>query len=222
MRQRFPVPAGLYLLVFTASPAMAGDFSLGVGVSTLGLGAEAGYAFNERFAVRVGGYAFSYDSDGEEGGIEYDADIELENIGGVLDWHPFAGAFRLSGGWFSTDNGVDAVGVPGEGDTYEIGGVEFTEAEVGTLSGVGDLGSSGAYAGLGWVWGRENGGLTLSADAGVLFQDSLDVELSSSGGTLSSNPLLLDALEDEEQEFQDDVSDYDLYPVATLGIQYRF
>ena len=210
------------LLAGSAGAAQAGDFSLGASASTLGLGAEAGYAFNDRFGVRLGGYALSLDQDGEESGIEYDGDLDLSNVGAYLDWHPFAGAFRVSAGWFATDNGLDAVGDPGPGGTYDIGGITFTEAEVGRLNATADLGSSAPFLGAGWAWGRADGGLTWSLDLGILFQDSPDIELTSTGGTLSDEPALQAAIEEEEAELEDDVDKYDLYPVVSFGVGYRF
>jgi len=211
------------LLAGSAIPAAAGDFSLGAGASTLGAGAEAGYAFNDRLGVRLAGYAASISQNGEESGIEYDGDLDLANVGVYLDWQPFAGAFRVSAGWFATDNTIDALGDPGAGGTYEIGGFTFTEEQVGTLRASADLsGSSAPYLGAGWVWGRDNGGLQWSLDLGVLFQGSPTVELTSTGGTLSDEPELLDALAEEEADLEDDIDKYDLYPVVSFGIGWRF
>ncbi len=214
--------AALLLAGFMAPAARAGDFSAGVVASTLGFGAEAGYAFNARLALRVAGHAFSLDQDGEESGIDYEADLDLSNFGAYLDWHPFAGAFRLSAGWFATDNRLEGTGRPRAGGGYDIGGVTFTTAEVGTLQAQVDLGSSAPFLGLGWLWGRNDGGLIFSVDLGVLFQGSPDVELRSVGGTLSANPVLLDALAAEASELEDDLDQYELYPVVALGLGYRF
>ena len=212
----------MLLLAGSTIPAQAGDFSLGASASTLGFGAEAGYAFNDRFGVRLGGYAFSLDRDGEENGIQYEGELDLSNVGFFVDWHPFAGVFRVSGGWFATDNTLDGTGVPGPGGTFDIGGITFTETEVGTLGAMADLGTSAPFLGAGWVWGRDGGGLAWSLDLGILFQDSPDIELTSTGGTLSSEPALQAALREEEAELEDDCDNYDLYPVISVGVSWRF
>ncbi|MEO8443478.1 MAG: hypothetical protein ABI567_00545 [Gammaproteobacteria bacterium] len=210
------------LLAGIATPAVASDFSLGATASTLGVGLEAGYLLNEHLGLRLGGYALTVNQDGEESGVNYKADLDLANVGLYLDWHPFAGALRLSAGWFATDNGLKATGTPGAGGTYDIGGSTFTAAEVGDLRGDVDLGSSAPFLGLGWVWGRDDGGLAFSLDFGVLFQGSPDVTLTSTGGTLSGQPALQDAIADEETQLRNDLDKYDLYPVASLGLSYRF
>ena len=214
--------AATLLLAGFAVPTEAGDFSLGVTGSTLGIGVEAGYAFNNRFGMRLGGYTFSLSQNGEKSGIDYDSDLNLSNAGVYLDWHPFAGAFRVSGGWFATDNGLDAVGKPGPGGTYDIDGSTFTAAEVGTLRATVDLGSSAPYLGAGWVWGKTDGGLAWSLDLGILFEKSPDIELTSTGGTLSDDPSLQAAIAAEEVQLENDLDQYDLYPVLSFGVSYRF
>lgn len=216
--------AGLLALILGGNAAAdnGGGLSLGAAAGTLGLGAELGYAVNSNFGIRVGVYGLTWDVDGEESGIDYDADLDLSSAGAYVDWHPFGGAFRLTGGWFVNDNAIDATGRPGAGDTYDIGGVSFTSAEVGNLTADVDFGSSAPYLGLGWNFGGNDGGLGVSLDLGVLFQDSPDITLASRGGSLSDEPALQQALRDEERELEDDVDEYDLYPVLSLGVSYRF
>ena len=210
------------LLAMVAGTADAGDWSLSAGAGTLGLGATAGYEFNEHFGLRLGGYAFSVSDTGERSGVEYDGDLDLSNIGLVADWYPFGGSFHVSAGWFATDNGLKADGRPGPGGTYDIGGQTFTADEVGTLHAVADLGNSGAFVGLGWLWGRADGGLEWSLDLGVLLQDSPDVTLTATGGSLSGQPALQSALAQEEVEVEDDIDSLKTWPVVNFGIGYRF
>jgi hypothetical protein len=62
----------------------------------------------------------------------------------------------------------------------------------------------------------------VSLDAGVVFQGSLDVALTSTGGSLSGDPDLQAALAAEEAQLEDDIDEFDLYPVLALGVGYRF
>jgi hypothetical protein len=209
--------------VMASVPARAGEPSLGVSAGLLGLGAEAGYSFNERFAARVAAYTFSYSYDGEESGIEYDSDLDLSSAAAYLDWHPRGGVFRVTGGLFANGNEVNAVASPDATGTYDIGGATFTSAQVGRLAGSAEFDSVAPYLGVGWrSRGGADGGLGFSVDLGVLFQGSPDVELTSTGGTLSGDPMLQDALDEEERDVEDDVDQYEFYPVINLGIGYTF
>lgn len=213
----------LVALGLAAGGARAGDLTLGVAAGTPGIGVEAGWSFNDYLALRAGAQGFSYSYDGEESGIEYDSDLDLRSAALYLDWHPFGGSFHLSAGAFANGNEVNAQAVPGPGGTYEIDGIEFTTAEVGNLAGTVDFDSVAPYLGLGWRGrGGEDGGLGFSVGVGVLFQGSPDVALSSTGGSLSGDPLLQDAIAAEEQELEDDVDQYEFYPVLSLGVTYTF
>ena len=49
-----------------------------------------------------------------------------------------------------------------------------------------------------------------------------DITLESVGGTLSDDPDFQQALADEEENLQDEVDDFEFYPVVQLGLTYRF
>ena len=85
------------------------------------------------------------------------------------------------------------------------------------------------YAGLGW--GRAPGagsGWGLTLDLGVIFQGEGEVTLTPviPAGSPLNDPIARQALQilldREEQDLQDDIADYDMYPVVSLGISYRF
>jgi hypothetical protein len=214
--------AGALLLALGAGPAVAGP-TLGVAASTPGLGVELAWSFNEHLAVRAGGYAFNYDYDGEESGVDYESELDLRSAGLFLDWHPFGGAFTVSGGVYANGNEINAVAVPDAGDSYDIGGATFTSAEVGTLAAAVDFNSTAPYLGLGWrSLGGEDGGFGWHAELGVMFQGSPDVEMTSTGGTLSGNPVLQSEIAAEETDLESEVDQYDLYPVLSLGLSYSF
>lgn len=212
------------LLACLLAPAYAdeaGGPSLGVTAGTLGVGIEAGYAVGERFAFRVAAHEYDLDVDGEEGGIDYDAELRLSSMGAWADWYPLGGVFRITAGWLRNDNAIDGEGRPEPGG-YELGGQVFTVAETGVLHADVDFRRSAPYLGLGWRWGFEGRGLAFVADLGVLFQGSPRVTLRSVGGSLSGDPLLVAALAREEMDLEDDLDDYEYYPVAAVGLLYRF
>lgn len=211
-------------LVFLAGAGMAhaGDFSIGATASSLGVGGEVGYAISERFRVRAAGYGFSYGYNGTRGDVDYRADLRLASGGVYLDWHPFAGGFRVSLGGLADGNNLKATGQPQNGQ-YTINGVTFSAAEVGNLTGKADLNSTAPYLGLGWVFGAgSKGGFGVSVDAGVLYQGSPKVTLTSTGGTQSGNPILQSNLDAEARKFEDDIRFLRFYPALSLGILYRF
>jgi hypothetical protein len=62
--------------------------------------------FTPNFGVRAGFNYFSYGYDATESDVSYDLELELKNFAILADWHPFEGAFRLSGGILINGNGL--------------------------------------------------------------------------------------------------------------------
>jgi hypothetical protein len=222
-RLRAALAAALALAAPYPGVATAAEVAFGAVGSTLGVGGEVGYGLGRFLAVRTGAYAYNYTADSAHGGIEYDAQLDLASAGAYLDWHPFAGTFRLSAGWLFNNNELTGTGRPGADGNYAIGDASFTPAQVGKLTSTGEFRSSAPFLGVGWRFGGRDGrGVALSLDAGVVFQGVLDMRLQSRGGSLSEDPDFRAALAAEEAELQAEVAGYDLFPVVTLGLGYRF
>jgi hypothetical protein len=138
----------------------------------------------------------------------------------LLDWHAFDNGFRFTAGALANNNEITAESKI-SGATVEVGDSVFTSDQVGRLEGDISFDSLAPYLGIGW--GRAVAdGLSVSFDLGVVFQGEPEVNLQSVGGSFSDNPLLIAEVEREEQELQDDADEFDLYPVISLGLSYRF
>lgn len=194
-------------------------FYVGPQISTLGFGGEAGVRINDYVGFRIGGNYFSSDLDRDIDGTDYEFDFQLASIGGVLDFHPFGGGFRVSGGLRWNDNGFDLLARPN--GSIEIGGTTFTSAEAGTVSGRLDYNKFGPYAGIGYQGGLFDNRLLLAAEIGVFYQGSPDISLSGNG-TLANDPTFLAAARRERDEIEDDLSILNFYPVVALTASYRF
>jgi hypothetical protein len=198
--------------------------SLALSAGSPGIGVTLGRSLRDQVGVRVSGNFFTYGRTFEETDVTYDGTIKLNTIGGFLDFHPGGSAFRLTGGIVVNNNRVEGTAVPE--DTYTLNGTTYSASEVGTLSGVGDLGdrSVAPYAGLGF--GRSHGGgrVFVTFDLGVMFQGLPQVSLSANG-SLASDPAFQADLAAEESEINDELeqawfSRY--YPVVAIGIGIRF
>lgn len=206
------------LAAAVALPVSAGaeGFALGVRASTLGAGIEGTIGLSERINLRLGANSYTYSFDDTYDDVRYDADLELKSAALILDWHPFAGAFRLSAGMLSNKNAVTLEAEPTAPVT--IGGQTYTPSQVGRLDGEVDFKKSAPYVGLGWGNAvAKNKGFGLSFEIGAVFQGSPDVELS------STNPAVSQAdLDREEQEIEDDLKNFKVYPVVSFGLSYQF
>jgi hypothetical protein len=100
---------------------------------------------------------------------------------------------------------------------------------LGTLDGKVEFDPVVPYAGLGWGTAPRSGrhwGVTI--DAGAMFQGRGHVTLTPRipAGSPLNNPIARQALQilinREERDVEHDISDYDIYPVVSLGVSYRF
>lgn len=214
---------GLATLV---SPAASAELerrgpTLTLKAGTSGLGAEVTYGLNHIVRVRAGGYGFVAGFDTSTTDISYDMDLRLLSGAGYVDIHPFKGRFRLTAGLVYNANRLDAVGLVNQ--EFVVGDNSFTPQQVGRLEGHVDFRRWSPYAGIGWgsPLSKESN-WSFEADLGVMYQNRPDVELMSVGGDLSNDPVLINAIEEEEQELEDEIGFFRFYPIVSLGVGYTF
>lgn len=220
--KRFVAGAFLFLLSGTAAWA---DVGVLLKAGTLGAGLDVSVGMRESLGLRLQANGFSYEYDVTESDVEYSADLELKSAGLLLDWHPFSGVFRVSAGAYWNGNEATAVGRP-TGGTYEINGVTYNAADVGSLNAQIDFKRVAPYFGIGWASAPKAGrGMTFSFDLGVLYQGEPNVGLTAVCGPALSTPQC-DALRSdvaaEQASLQEELSDYKFHPVVSFGIGYRF
>lgn len=217
----FKSMAGTLLLAFLATgTASADDSEWGVGIKagTLGLGVEARWSGLPYIDFRIGANSYTYEDDGSQAGILYDADLDLETFFVTGNFHFPLSPFRLTAGLFANGNEMNMVSA--EPGNFRIGGTDYSAADVGTLSSNTSFGSTSPYVGLGFdfeVFGKAG----LNFDVGVLLQGDPEVTLVADG-LLASDPTFQAELEAERQDLEDKFSDFKAYPVVSLSFVYNF
>lgn len=231
MKQRTFLKLSVLSISVSMLGLMASSANADVGVAitggTTGLGGSLTIpVYGNYLNLRGTLHRYNFDTDLEEDGVDYKAELDLENYGLLLDWHPFAGGIRLTAGVISSRNAILGTAVPTE--PTEIGDVTFTPEEIGTLHLKAKYSNSmSGYAGLGWgnAASREDR-FTFSLDIGVIVTSQFEVELSADSPIGSSNPViqaqLLKELRTEEENLEKDLEDVEAWPVINLGIGYRF
>lgn len=201
--------------------AQGSDYHLGFRIapriSTLGAGLEVAKGFSPNFGVRAGFNYFSYGYDATESDVSYDLDLELKNFAILADWHPFEGAFRLSGGILLNGNGLTGLAKPKA--PVAIGNANYDLTSVNLDI---SYNSVAPYFGLGWdtTFGDDdNWGFAF--DLGLIYSGSPDATLNVSGPD-EANPLLADDLNRERQELQNDLDTLKWWPVVSAGVVYQF
>lgn len=209
------------LVAYPAGPAQAASgVALTAKAGTLGLGLDLSARLGSRFNLRVGGNAFTYDTEDEASDVDYDLELDLSSINLLLDWHPTGGGFRVTAGALINSNRIAATAVLEPGTTVEIGDVDYPAEALGDLTGEVSFDDLAPYLGIGFGNPFSSSGrVRFFLELGVVFQGTGEVSLE------ASDPLGIPGLEQElakeEQEFQDDIDQFDLYPVVAIGLSVR-
>lgn len=202
-------------LASIAPPASAAEVGLGVHAGTLGAGLDLGVGVNEKLVARVGFNKLTISEDFTEDDIDYSADLELESIHALADWHVLGGGFRITGGVVFNNNAFSGSASVDAGD--DIGGQPApSDGELNLDVTYDDV---APYIGIGWGnrvhgWSK----LAFSVDAGLMLQGEASVDIDDNGTTGVSQ----DDLDAEAKEVEDELEDFDIYPVLSASIIYRF
>lgn len=210
---------GLYWFWGQKWPGLA----LGPKIGTPGVGLELIFGVHRRLNLRSGFNYGSFTWNLEVGEVEYDMDVELTSIPLLVDIHPFAGHFRITGGFY-IQPGTEADIQAAPDKNVQIGQHKYPPEVIGALSGkieVADVFTP--YLGFGFGNAvAEDQLLTFMVDIGVLFQ-SYDASLTADGeGMTTKLDTFRKDLALEEANLQKDVDGWKIYPVLAFGIALHF
>ena len=214
------IAGALVLAIAFSGVANADDSQWGVGIKagTLGLGLEARWSGLPWIDFRIGANSYTYEDDGRQANVVYDADLDLETIYLTGNFHFPLSPFRFTVGAMSNGNEVNMVSAePGD---FNVGGDFYTGTETGVLRSTTSFESVAPYVGLGFdfeLFGKAG----LNFDLGVLWQGEPEVSLTADG-TLFDDPTFMASLENERLELEEDMSDFKAYPVISLSFVYNF
>lgn len=208
----------------TAHAASASDIGTSIDLGTTGLGLHVTMPVVSKLNARLGVNVAKYNYDGSTSDVDYDFKLKLATVDALLDYHPFDGAFRISGGAVYNGNKIDARSKPNAAGTYRINGNLYSAAAVGDLTGKIDFRKVSPYLGIGFGNAAKAAGWGFAMDLGVTFQGSPKTNLASTGCTISTavcGQLARDVAA-ESADLADKADDFKLYPVIRLGVSYRF
>ena len=230
---RNSIGAGLVLLFFVSN-VNALDFGIAAKAGINGVGLDLSIGLTKNLNLRFLGAAIDIEGEDEtvtvgDSGFEGDIEAELDfdyGAGAVLfDWHAFDNKFRFTAGMMKNNGAADFSGVL-QSDIV-IDGDPLATDDLGDISGEVALADSyQPYLGIGWGRGAGgDGGFSLSVDLGVAMLDT-DVDFDAtvnSGGTNGYDQAELDALLAKlESDAEDDLDDYEFWPVFAIGVNYAF
>jgi hypothetical protein len=206
----------LALLVIVPEAVAAQGIGFAARAGTLGIGVEGAVGLSDRLVVRGGIGLWSPEASTTFDQIDVDLSLpdSWYNVG--LDVY-MNGSIRIGGGLlFKSDNPT----IRGTFNSpVDIGGLTFTPAEIGTLTGSIASKDTAPYVLIGF--GKHTAsGIGLSLDIGAAYLGDPQVSLASEGGTFPDQTELNSRLAQEALDFEDDMKAYlKIWPILNLGVR---
>lgn len=215
------------LISILSTHVFASSTSLGVKISTLGVGIEIKNAISDKSTVRLGYFGASVDKSLTESGINYEAEFKAKNVLLAADYHIGASPFRISAGivkfsdTISLTADISAASIDLGGTPVDISG------NISELGGSINIEDTVPYVGVGVSTAPEEEGFGFSLDFGATTAPEISASLSV---TCAPSPLIacsiIEGYADTENaqlenEFEG-MSKGGYFPVISTGISYRF
>ncbi|MGD8319240.1 MAG: hypothetical protein PVJ02_02260 [Gemmatimonadota bacterium] len=216
---------GASALLALPGPLAAQGFGVAGRVGTLGIGVEGALGLADRVVLRGGIGLMPLELDATnfwDPGQDVNAKVKLPgtwyNIGADLY---LGGSFRVGAGMLYKPDNPTLTGTLAQGATIEIGGQEYTSADLSKVSGALDSGKSAPYLLVGF--GKHTStGIGLFVDLGVAFLGDPNITLAAEGNSeVINTPEFQQRLREEEQNIESDVGAYLKYwPILDIGVRF--
>ncbi len=231
MTKKTALLAAIALCSLGNADAESLKLGLGAKAGTLGAGLEVYAPVSKKFNARFGINQFDYTHNQTIDGIAYTGNLNLSTVSINGDWHPFNGVFRLTAGAVINNNEITGSATPEQNISFTIGDNDYSTKNIRTDALI-SFNKISPYLGFGFdkVSKFRKGGLGVSAEFGVLFQGTPEVNLEvvdlNKGLPDEIKGPLLDQLnadiDKEVQSMSSDLEAFNIWPVASMGITYQF
>lgn len=211
------------LATLTSSLATAQQFN-GTGVAgrlgTLGWSVELIQSLQPNVNLRFGFNRYHGEYTGTEDQVDYTVDVNLRSVSLLVDWHPYDGVFRVTGGVLYNGNEVEVIGTPN--DELRIGDSSYSPSAIGTLTYNVGFRKIAPYLGVGFGNALKRAQtFSFVFDFGLAWHGFPDVDMSASGWSALLPGFQADLVK-EERELEEDLQPLRYYPVIAFGLTYRF
>lgn len=223
------------ILTFEASIAFAqSKHSIAPKVSSLGVGAEYMYHYSDQFSFGAGAYGLGLNRSFNKNKVNYDGKVQLFNLGAFAQYNPWdagwVSGIGFKGGLIFNDNKVTLTAKPSASGSFTFNNQVYTTSVVGKVDGKATTNQLAPYLGVTWSSGdTSQEGLAFTADVGVMFSGKPKLSLnaqcnatSNAPGVADPCPSLLRDIEAERKSTQQKLDKFKVYPVASVGLIYRF
>ncbi len=210
-----------------------------VKIGTGGIGFDIATPLARKFNLRGTGYFFKYNVSITEDYVTYGGSLQLASGALNLDWYPFGGKFRLSGGIVAYNgNQITGSATINPYESFTLNGTTYysSATDPAHASGTLYLGNKvGPIVSFGWgniVPRKANKHFSVPVEFGVAYVGYPNIHLGFTGSTCNSlgtacqtvedNPTFQQDLAAQRNQYRNDLSALRFYPVVSIGFGYKF
>jgi hypothetical protein len=213
--------------------------AVGANFGTLGGGLELATPLTRKTNLRVDGSFFQYSLSTTQNGVNYSGTLNMRDARASLDFFPFGGGFRISGGvaMYNKFN-LGANGMITAGNTVTLNDTDYYSDPSNPLHGTGTLAYGRKYAPtvtMGWgnAIPRSGRHLAFPFEIGAAFTGAPTVNFNFAGsactdttytscGNVQSFDGFATNLAAQQKKIANDVAPFRVYPIINGGVTYRF
>jgi hypothetical protein len=217
------VPKTLFATVFCAI-ALAGrleavDSAISAKIGTLGIGGEFTWRVADDINIRGGLNSYNYGFSLDIEDTRVDANLALQSIPLLLDYHPFDTGFRVSAGAIINGNSIELSAIP-DNKQIIVNGISFG---VDSVDGEIKFSKFAPYIGVGFGNAvLEGSAWQFTCDFGLMFHGTPKATATAVASDQYLQDILDYELKGELATFNSDISGFTIWPVASVGISLNF
>lgn len=209
--------------------------AVGVKADSFGYGVEVATPVAPSMNLRVGGNLFNYGYTFGVDGVNYNAQILFHSGQVNLDWYPFHGSFHVGPAAIYFNNQVNALLNVPAGKSFELGNSAFTNSISDPVHGSAAItyGRSIApalVAGFGNILPRSGRHFSVPVEFGAAYTGVAQIKLKLQGTAcqsgacfnMATNPDYQYSLLQQQNDMNETLKKFQVYPIVSTGISYRF
>jgi hypothetical protein len=214
--------------------------AMGANFGTQGAGLEMATTLSRKLNLRADATFFDYALSTTQNGINYNGTLNMRDARASIDFFPFGGGFRISGGMAAYNKvnlGAIATVMPGQSVT--LNDTDYYSDTLDPLHGTGSFFYHRRYAPTAtFGWGnaipRSGRHLAFPVEIGAAFTGAPTVNFNFTGSActdptdpttcapVQSDPDFATNLAAQQKKIANDVAPFRVYPIINFGVTYRF
>jgi hypothetical protein len=209
--------------------------AIGTRLGSLGWGAQVATPLMSRLNLRGSANFFNFSYGANVDGADYDSQLRLKSGMVSVDYYPFHSSFHVSPGIMIFKSAADAAMNVAAGNSFSLGDTTYTSDPNDPIHGSGAMNFGRTImpaftVGFGnMITRREGSHWSVPFDIGLAYtgQNSIQIGLAGSacqqGFCMStSDPTIQQNVIQEQNDINESMKRFKIYPIVTSGVSYRF